>query len=69
MDFETTVKMEIYRTIADTAKVPSSPEVARALGASVEAPGDPSLALKEVLDLQLGRRKSSERLQRLGALR
>ncbi|HXO18670.1 MAG TPA: organomercurial lyase [Thermoanaerobaculia bacterium] len=34
-DFETAVKLEIYRTIAETAKAPSAAEVAQALGASV----------------------------------
>jgi DNA-binding transcriptional MocR family regulator len=46
MDFETTVKMEVYRTIAETAKVPSSPEVARALGASPGAVEEAFLSLR-----------------------
>jgi DNA-binding transcriptional MocR family regulator len=36
MDFETTVKLNIYATIASTAQVPSAPEVARALGVSLD---------------------------------
>jgi DNA-binding transcriptional MocR family regulator len=36
MDFETTVKLNIYATIANTAHAPSAPEVAQALGASLE---------------------------------
>jgi hypothetical protein len=35
--FDTAVKLEIYRTIAETAEAPPAEEVARALGASVEA--------------------------------
>jgi DNA-binding transcriptional MocR family regulator len=31
-DFDTTVKLHIYRTIAETTKAPSAAEVARALG-------------------------------------
>jgi hypothetical protein len=33
MDFDTTVKLHIYRSIADTAKVPTADEIARSLGA------------------------------------
>ncbi len=36
MDFETTVKLNIYTTISRTAQVPSAPEVARAMGATLE---------------------------------
>jgi DNA-binding transcriptional MocR family regulator len=35
MDFDTTVKLNIYETIANTTKMPSSREVASALGSSV----------------------------------
>ena len=35
MDFDTTVKINIYQTIAETTKAPSADEVALALGASV----------------------------------
>ncbi|MFY9826108.1 MAG: organomercurial lyase [Thermoanaerobaculia bacterium] len=34
-DDDTTVKLRVYRTIAETARMPSSAEVARDLGASV----------------------------------
>jgi hypothetical protein len=40
MDFDTTVKLEIYGAIAETTKAPTSAEVARTLGASVEAVED-----------------------------
>ncbi len=33
MDFDTTVKLNIYASIASTAQIPSAPEVARALDA------------------------------------
>jgi DNA-binding transcriptional MocR family regulator len=36
MDFDTTVKLNIYQTLAETAKAPASFEIAKALGASVE---------------------------------
>jgi hypothetical protein len=36
MDFDTAVKLGIYRTLAETAKAPTSVEVAQALGATVE---------------------------------
>jgi Alkylmercury lyase len=36
MDFVTTVKLNIYATIASTAQVPSAPEVAQALGAPLD---------------------------------
>ncbi len=35
MDFDTTVKLNIYETIAQTAKIPDSNDVASALGSSV----------------------------------
>jgi alkylmercury lyase-like protein len=34
-DFDTTVKLYIYHTIAETTQMPSAPEVARGLGAGV----------------------------------
>ncbi len=37
MDFDTAVKLNIYETIAKTTKAPTSAEVAKALGASIEA--------------------------------
>jgi len=36
IDFDTSVKLDVYRTIAETAKVPGAAEVAGSLGASVE---------------------------------
>ena len=33
MDFDTSVKLKIYETIAETAQAPAAPEVAQALGA------------------------------------
>ena len=36
MDLETTVKLNIYETIAETTKAPTSAEVAAAIGLSVE---------------------------------
>jgi DNA-binding transcriptional MocR family regulator len=36
MDFDTSVKLNIYETIANTARIPSAPEVAQALGASLD---------------------------------
>ena len=39
MDFDTAVKLNIYETIAKTAKAPTSTEVARALDASVDEVG------------------------------
>jgi len=36
MEFDTAVKLNIYETIAETTKAPTSAEVARALDASVE---------------------------------
>ena len=36
MDFDTAVKLNIYETIARTTKAPSSPAVAKALGAPLE---------------------------------
>jgi hypothetical protein len=36
MDFDTTVKLEIYRAIAETARMPTSFEVAAALSTGVE---------------------------------
>lgn len=36
MGFDTTVKLNIYTTIARTAQIPSAPEVAQALGATLE---------------------------------
>jgi hypothetical protein len=36
MDFDTTVKLNIYETIAKTTKAPTSVEVAKAFGASIE---------------------------------
>jgi len=37
VDFDTAVKLDVYSTIAATAKVPTAEEVARSLGAGVEA--------------------------------
>ncbi len=37
MDFDTTIKLNIYETIAKTTKTPTSAEVAKALDASIEA--------------------------------
>ncbi len=34
LDFDTTIKLTIYNTIAETAAVPSAAEVARRIGAS-----------------------------------
>jgi hypothetical protein len=36
VDFDTTVKLNIYETIAATAQAPTAAEVARALGAAVD---------------------------------
>lgn len=36
MDFDTAVKLNLYETIAETTKAPTSAEVARVLGASAE---------------------------------
>jgi hypothetical protein len=36
VDFETKVKMKIYRTIAETTKAPSAEDVSRHLGVSIE---------------------------------
>jgi len=36
LDFDTTVKLDIYRTIAETTKAPGAEEVAASLGASRE---------------------------------
>ena len=35
MDFDVAVKLQVYETIAETAKAPTSVEVAAALGSSV----------------------------------
>jgi hypothetical protein len=45
VDFETTVKLAIYRTIADTAKAPTSGEIAEELGASAREVEDAFRAL------------------------
>ena len=45
MDFETTVKLSIYRTIAATGKAPTSGEIAEGLGASARAVEDAFRAL------------------------
>jgi DNA-binding transcriptional MocR family regulator len=36
LDFETTVKLRLYRTIAETTRVPDAAELARALDASTD---------------------------------
>ncbi len=56
MDFETTVKMQIYESIAATTRAPSSSDVARAVGARVKEveAAMQSLAEKRLLVLEPG---------------
>ena len=49
MDFETSVKLRLYETIAETTRVPDAAELARALGGSVAR-------VEEVFQILAGKR-------------